>query len=213
MDASSSQSIIEIYAQTLARGLRSLAPDERQRIVEEIRSHLIDQHAAGRLDDSLAALGPPSELARSFMDDHDVEAALSKPFGWELLAVVADRSTRSVGAAMTGFGALACYLLSGGFALVALVKPVLPRNVGLWTGPEGIRFGAFFGGDMPPGQEALGYLIIPVAVGGAFLFYLVAHRILRRGARRLIRHPLLGIRPGLSQAGVSSIMQPRPEDV
>jgi hypothetical protein len=60
----------ETYLRQLDRELWPLSSEERETILLELRGHLIGRAAQGeeRLAEALAALGPPPELARAFVD-------------------------------------------------------------------------------------------------------------------------------------------------
>lgn len=177
----------EDYARRLDAGLKRLPAEERERIVLEIRSHLVERAAGGALDASLAALGRPEHLARTFVEDHQMTTALARSSPAPLLLTVLDRATRSVAAAVIGFGALSLYLLSFAFALVAVLKPLFPEHVGFWLEP--LKFGAFVG-DSPASPELLGWKIIPVALGLAAACWFLAGPVLRRGAQRFLTRPV-----------------------
>jgi uncharacterized membrane protein len=181
----------EDYARRLDAGLKRLPTEERERIVLEIRGHLAERAAAGALDASLSALGRPELLARTFVEDHQMTTALAQTNPTALLVTVLDRATRSVAAAVIGFGALSLYLLSIGFALVAVLKPLFPEHVGFWLDP--LKFGAFVGETLPAGPELLGWKIVPVAAGLAIACWFLAGPVLRRGAQRFLTRPVFRV--------------------
>ena len=62
--------VVDRYLARLAEGLNSLAPDDRQEIVQEIRHHITDAVAAGKpLDAVLESLGSAEALARAYAVD------------------------------------------------------------------------------------------------------------------------------------------------
>lgn len=59
--------VAERYLDQLARHLASLAAEDRQEVLQDIRSHLAEATAAGKpLDAVIASLGPAEELARAY---------------------------------------------------------------------------------------------------------------------------------------------------
>lgn len=59
--------VVDRYLAKLAEGLSSLAPEDRQEIVQEIRHHITDAVAAGKpLDAVLESLGSAEGLARAY---------------------------------------------------------------------------------------------------------------------------------------------------
>jgi uncharacterized membrane protein len=58
---------LERYVTRLETALAQLAPDERQQVLQDIRSHIVDSLDAGKpLDAVLGALGSADDLARAY---------------------------------------------------------------------------------------------------------------------------------------------------
>jgi uncharacterized membrane protein len=169
----------ELYLHAFRRGLLALPEDERASIIAEVREQIADQATLGAesLGKLLARLGPPDQLARHFTLSFELAAAVNRanPFG--LLMAVLSAATRNLWALAGGLGAAFCYVLSAGFALIALLKPVLPQYTGFWITSRGdVVMGVV---TSHSGTEYLGYWIIPVAVVGAILCFLIANTLLR----------------------------------
>jgi uncharacterized membrane protein len=174
------------YLSALQRALRPLPLEERQPIVSEIESHLADRAAQGALAAAIFALGAPEILATTDLEDRAVRRALANPAPFRLLLGVLTRSGRNLLAITDGFIALVFYAIALAFALMAVLKPFTPQNVGFWTGGGGINFGAVFGQPIPA-DERLGYCIIPIAIAGGVAAYMAATLLLRRAGRMLLR--------------------------
>ncbi|WP_148293651.1 hypothetical protein [Azospirillum sp. B4] len=181
-----------LYLRRLGWALRPLPDGDRQRIVLEIQAHLTDRLGQGQaaLDDALRKLGPPHDFARAFVQEFELSGALAGTSPLPLVLALLDRGGRSAVSLMAGLGAFVLYMIGGAFAVTALLKPIIPGQVGLWAGPHGaVQFGVTSAGVWDPSAELLGYGIIPVALLLAGLCYVLGTRLLRRGARALLADP------------------------
>ena len=179
-----STEVLEFLAE-LSAALRALPQADRAEIVREIESHLLERDQAGDLDAALAALGRPQTFARNYLADRAMNQALTQPNPMTLLFAVLNRAGRSALACIVGFAACVLYLLSGSFALLVVLKQVTPNNVGWWSSPGHLMFGAIYG-THPAGPELLGYWIIPLAAAAAVLCYLCATMLLKMVGRILV---------------------------
>jgi hypothetical protein len=180
----------ETYLSQLGRELHPLPAGERTRILQEIGGHLAERAEVGpeMLHATIVGLGTPRSLAQGFMDDRALAGALEKRSNLRLLWVILRRAVRGVGAAVVGTAGALLYLLSIGFALVAVIKPILPAQTGMWLDPNGgvSNFGVM--GDYPRHEpEILGWWIIPISLAAAVALWLMAGWVLRRGGRLLLR--------------------------
>jgi len=178
---------VRTYLDRLARALRVLPLEDRAAILAEIESHIADRISGGRsVDDALASLGDPAELAQAYLDQYKLEDALSRASNASLMAAILERATRNLLALVTGLGALMLYLLAVSFAAVAVLKPVMPQNVGFFWGNAAVVFGIL---DKAPAgtPELLGYGIIPISVVACVLCYLAGTALMRFGGRLLLR--------------------------
>jgi uncharacterized membrane protein len=178
---------IRHYLDCLTRALRILPPEDRTAIIAEIESHIADRIAEGSsVADTLSSLGDPVELARAYLEQYKLEDALARSSNLSLMAAILERATRNILALATGLVALMLYLFAVSFAAVAVLKPVLPQNVGFWWGKTAFLFGIM---DKAPADtpELLGYGIIPIAVAACVLCYLAGTALMRFGGRLLLR--------------------------
>jgi hypothetical protein len=97
-----------------------------------------------------------------------------------------ERAGRSLAAGVAGLAAVSLYLFAASFIVLAALKPVIPQQVGMWTGPGTFTFAIL---DKPPtnGTEVLGYGIIPVAIILGVLCFLTGRALTRLGGRILLR--------------------------
>lgn len=181
---------VDTYLAQLERELQPLPADERGRILQEIGGHLAERGAAGpeTLHATIVGLGTPRALARSFLDDRALTGALETRAGPRILLAVLRLAWRSAVAIVVGFVGVVLYAISIGFGLVAVMKPITPRNVGLWAGPDGRleNFGIIYGATHD-GPELLGWSVIPIAAIAAVALWLAAGWAMRRGGRLLQR--------------------------
>jgi hypothetical protein len=134
--------VVTQYLVRLEKAFRHVAPAERDELVEEVRSHVLERmEAAPRVteqvvNDILRALGDPKELA----SQHKTEAMLRRAVGsrspWVLLRSTMRWATTGTAGLIallvvtTGYGSAAvCYLS-------VFLKPLFPARVGLWLRPE-----------------------------------------------------------------------------
>lgn len=176
------------YLAKLERALRSLPADERRSILAEIKSHIEDRTAATGLpvSDALESLGDPIELAQSYLEQRKLEDAVVRSAHGTLLITILEKTGRSVVAGLLGLFALVFYLCTIVFAAMAVLKPILPQNVGYWSGPH---IHAFAIVDKAPENtvEVLGYAIIPVAIALGLAFFFLGRALTRLGGRVLLR--------------------------
>ena len=77
---------IEDYAGRLRKSLVGFSVSEREEIVEEIRTHVHDRVASGlSVDDTLARLGTPEDLAKNYRSGALVRRAKSSFSPWTIL--------------------------------------------------------------------------------------------------------------------------------
>lgn len=179
---------LDDYLAKLERALRSLPADERASIIAEIRSHIEDRMAATQISAQLVLedLGDPLELAQAFLDQRKLEDAVVRSAHGPLLIAILERAGRSIVAAILGLFAVTFYLCVPAFAAMAVLKPIVPQNVGLWWGPNLHAFAML---DHPPAgtQEVLGYALIPVVIVLGVVAFLIGRALTRLGGRVLLR--------------------------
>ena len=183
------ESRVRGYLYVLERSMRAavsghLANDA----VREVESHIRERvdgsdgtpNERDALEDILTRLGSPTTVARAYSLEMVMEEAA---VGGRLLPVM--RSLLHAAASgVRGFLiaiALFCgYMIGASFVALAALKPVFPRNVGLWF-KDGVprSFGAEF--PAPQGMELVGgYWVIPVALIAGIAILLAVHRAARR---------------------------------
>jgi hypothetical protein len=194
------ESRVRGYLYVLERSLRAFLPREvAADAVREVESHILERVAAvdampnqrDALERVLAELGPPLQVARAYADELTVDEAISTGRVMAVTRAVLRLATTGVIAFFATIALFVGYVLGIAFALIAILQPIFPRNVGLWTrGGLPMSFGAQF----PAPADAVlitGYWIIPLAVLVSVGIVLLTHRAARAWLRwwRVNRRP------------------------
>ena len=170
---------IEQYLKAFARCLAPLPRDDRNEIVREARSHLVDSISDGAsAGDATAALGEPSRYARRFVDSYSMDVALASNSAIRMLLTAGSFIGRSIGAFIGFHVLLLLFSMAVALLLMALVKPFAPEYVGLWSSDDGITFGLILSPD-PMSIERLGWWIVPLGLLGSGLLVIVTRRLLK----------------------------------
>ena len=171
---SSNELQIDNYLRTLREQLTGMSVADREEIVREISVHIREsaEEPNSSIDDILARLGSPEDLAALYRKERLLERA-RKSFSPVLML----RATLHL--AKRGIQGLVLFMLTltgyvGGFAFVitGILKPIFPRQIGLWVGPGTFDFGFHIPTPFDPIHEVLGDWYMPVvfALGGLLLW-------------------------------------------
>jgi hypothetical protein len=164
---------VEDYLARVRKGLAGLSAKAASEIVEELRSHILEKAAPngdatpGAVEDVLAALGKPEELAAQYMADDLLERAASNGSPRLFLRGLLLWASLSAGGIFVLIGCVVGYFLGGAFMLCAILKPLHPQSAGLWQLPDeahsySLRLG--FGSVPVGGTELLGWWMVPVGL-------------------------------------------------
>lgn len=181
---------LETYLKRLRWALAGLPEEDRNEIVLETRSHFLDRLEGPRAVPFATVaqeLGAPEEYARRFRENYEISAALGSGSAFHMLHAVARLLGRSLQAFVGFFFFLFLYLNSVAFLLVAILKPVFPENMGLWTSSrEPLFLFGFVEDPARPGlSEHLGWWLVPVSLAICVLLYWLATVLLRKFLRSL----------------------------
>ena len=186
------ESRVRGYLYVLERSLRaSVSSTLAADAVREVESHIRDRVAESpgipnerdALEGILTRLGSPATVARAYSLEMIMEEAA---IGGRVAAVF-----RSLfhGAGIGVVEFLTAMLLFTGYAsgwafvMTALLKPIFPNNVGVWT-HEGFSIGAEF--PAPAGVTPLGgYWVIPIFLLIGMGILVLTHRFARRWIARM----------------------------
>lgn len=179
--------VIADYVRRLRWSLQAIPAEDRDGLVREIESHLTDSLAAGRetLDAAIASMWPPHALAARYVQEFRLAGALGQDRAPPLIQALLIRSGRSMAAFGGVLAAMLLYLFALCFAAVAIVKPLFPSHVGLWSLPQGSAFGILT--DPPAAPEMMGLWVLPIALAGALACYALATLVLRGTGRHVLR--------------------------
>lgn len=162
---------IDTYMGRLHDALEKLLPSDREDILREIHTHMIESTAGAQnrdaaIDRVLRLLGTPEELAGRYITEN-LLARASRSFSPVVLlhtcwrwAKIGTKGTLAFLFAL--FGYATALALTG----TVFLKPFMPTRVGMWIGPEGFDIG------MPAHpermHELLGPYFVPVIAVVAF---------------------------------------------
>jgi hypothetical protein len=174
---------VEAYLDRLRMALAGLSRDATSEILEELRGHILEKAALNgdncevtpaTIEDVVATLGSPEELAAQYLADDLLERAANSRSPLLFLRGLLRWASLSAGGVFVLLGCLVGYFLGGAFMLCAMLKPLHPQTAGLWRLADGtnsysLRLG--FGG-VPAGTELLGWWIVPLGllIGGGLCF-------------------------------------------
>lgn len=178
---------IDAYLGRLRGRLRGLSGGDVREIVEELRSHVADKTGAGEeltpdaVDQILAGLGSPEELANQYLTDEMLARAEVSRSPLRILESLFRWATFSVGGFFVLMGTVLGYLLGGIFMWCGVLKIVHPQTAGLWLIPDGagdvqvsVRLG--FLGPPAGGRELLGWWILPIGLAAGCALVLLTTR-------------------------------------
>jgi len=164
---------IENYLGKLRRNLRGLRDDDVRDIVEELRSHILDKASEQNLDEVLAGLGTPEDLASQYATDSQFARAEVSRTPWSILKSLFRWASLSVAGFFVLMGSLLGYFVGVVLILCGYLKLVHPQTAGIWTtrdAMDDLQISVHLGfGSAPTGaHEVLGWWIVPIGVLGGF---------------------------------------------
>jgi uncharacterized membrane protein len=169
MSDRSKDSKLAEYARKLRWALSALPEADRDGILAEMRSHVLDRIDAGAtIDEALAALGSPESYAREFRDSYAVATAISSRRLPQLLSALLHNVARSAAVAIS---AVLIFIAWAGAAMaihLSVLKLLDPTHIGLWRSETFFFIGVI--DDPSTGQELLGPWLPAIAL----LFILIA---------------------------------------
>jgi hypothetical protein len=168
---------VEDYLARLQKRLAGLSREEAADIVVELRSHILEKAALtgeaspAAIENILAALGSPEDLAAEYMADDLLERAAGGRSPLLLLRGLLRWASLSAAGVFVLLGCMVGYFVGACFMLCAFLKPLHPHAAGLWRladqyGSYSLRLG--FGPVPAGGAELLGWWMVPLGllVGG-----------------------------------------------
>jgi hypothetical protein len=197
------------YLFLLGRSLRgSLPRDVAVDSLSEIESHIRDRFAqtqalpneAAALERVLAELGTPLRVAQAYAAELTVDEALTTGRAGAVARALWQLATTTASGFFAALGLLVGYSAGAGFVITAALKPIFPRNVGVFL-RDGVpvSIGAQFPAPPAGAEVAGGYWIVPVALAIGLAILVVTHR----GARAFLAWWRARTAGGLLKPGAS----------
>ena len=174
---------VDDFLRRFRRGLAALAPDVREDLVGEVRSHLAERLAQGKLD-LAGAFGSPEEYASHFVNAEALRAALPRGGPLRLVAVLLARVRATAVVVLVVLPLAMIEIMALALVAIGFLKPFSGGHVGLFLDSGG-GFGAL-GWVSDPGsmREVLGYAAMPIFIFLGLLLFWAGNRLLLRVARR-----------------------------
>jgi hypothetical protein len=166
------QKTIDTYLAALRKQLRELMEEDATDIVDEIRAHILDKTSNGgspeKVSATLAALGTPEELASRYRTEEWLRRAQLTRSPLVSLRSLLHWATLSFTGIVVFLVSVFGYALGGALVVFAMLKAAFPRATGLWKtvspdGTWGLNL-SFSSGTPPPGQELLGWWVLPIGL-------------------------------------------------
>lgn len=158
---------IESYLADLHEALKDVRREERDEILREIRTHILDSlRDTPQVETVLRGLGAPERLAEQYQTEVLLTQASHSFSPWLLLSTAWRWAHTGVRGFVVFLVAMVGYLMALGLLLTVLLKPFFPDRIGLWVGHGDFVFGAT--GRTAGVHDVLGSLYIPVAMLLAF---------------------------------------------
>ena len=160
---------IDRYLLRFRLALGAVAPADKEEIVSEIRSHIVD-----RLEDSsvpigdvvdrtLAALGTPEALAARYQTEGLLQRASTSISPLLLLRATMRWAMTGIVGFFAFLALFVGYFTAGAFYVSAILKPFFPDHVGLYWGPTTYGISVRLPGE-PPATDLLGMWFSPVCL-------------------------------------------------
>jgi HAAS len=214
MSTDRAMAAVNQYVARLQKAFAHVPSAERDELVEEVRSHVLERIAAEPhvtedvVSGILRAVGDPEELASQHGTQDMLRRAATSRSPWVLLTSTVRWATTGIAGVIALFVTLTGYGCAAVCYLCVLLKPLFPARIGLWLSAEhfatlGYWDGRFSGthvygisvrppvsfvlgtlGPTGPVRELLGPWLIPVAFLGGGLFVVATTLLTRRFIRR-----------------------------
>jgi hypothetical protein len=160
---------IETYLARLDEALKGMRREQRDEILKEIRTHILDSlpdNPQAAIEPVLRALGAPERLAEHYRTEFLLAQASHSFSPWLLLSTAWRWAHTGVRGFVVFLVAALGYGAAVTFLITVLLKPFLPNQVGLWVGRGTLEFGT--PGHRAGLHEVLGNSYIPVTMLLAF---------------------------------------------
>lgn len=172
----------DAFLEGLRRGLVAMPKEERDDVVEEIRSHLLERQAQGK-ENLLEGFDSAEALAADFVAERSLRGALSLGTPWAFARALAISARDSFATLLLLVGLVLGQVVAFFCLLTAVMKLFSPADFGLWAGN-----GSFYIGRRTESvQELLGLWGFPLLLALGVLLFWGSNRGLRALARWRLR--------------------------
>ena len=162
---------VDEYCKRLSKALHKLPAPEREDLIREVRSHILERVEAGpevtteALAKILREVGEPKDLAAEYRIQAALHDATRSEITWALRPWMLLRATLRWGlTSVAGFVAFLVTVAGYGCALVfylcALLKPIFPSHIGLWLAAQRTLSLGYWNGRLT-GAEVYGMSVRP----------------------------------------------------
>ena len=175
MSTDSAMALVNQYLARLEKAFGHVPSAERDELVEEVRSHVLERieaepHATEQVvNEILRAVGDPDELASQHKTEAMLRRAVRSRSPWVLLRSTLRWARTGIAGLISLFVTMAGYGSAAVCYLSVFLKPLFPARIGLWLRPEhtltlGYWDGRFSGTEVygisvrPPASFVLGTL-------------------------------------------------------
>lgn len=166
----------EQFLKSLRQGLSTLDEKERDEIVTELRSHLLDRQAQGKTD-LLEGFEAPEILASAFLSEYALRGALAQGTSWAMGRALLIAARDSALVLLIVCPLILLQLCGACFIALGLLKPMMPGRIGMWVGAGNLNLG--FSDPSPQVHEVLGWWAIPVLLAVGFIVLWLSNRAMR----------------------------------
>jgi uncharacterized membrane protein len=156
----------EQYCRRLWKALQKVPSPEREEIVREVRSHILERVEAEPkitqevLAKILQAVGDPKELAAEYRTQAMLRQATRSRSPWVLLRATLRWAAKSLAGFVAFLATAMGYGCAAVFFLCALLRPVFPSRIGLWLAPQRTLSFGYWNGRLS-GAELYGISVRP----------------------------------------------------
>ena len=162
---------VDEYCQRLSKALHKLPAPERDDLIQEVRSHILErveaepEVTADVLSRIFRTVGDPKELAAEYRTQAMLREATRKKALWVLRPWVLLRATlrwgvTSIAGLIAFFVTVIGYGCGTVFLLCAFLKPFFPSRIGLWLAAQHMLSLGYWNGRLS-GAEFYGFSVRP----------------------------------------------------
>lgn len=178
-----SQIEVDDFLRRFRRGLTTLPADIREDLVGEVRSHIEERLAQGKLD-LAGAFGSPEEYASRFVTEGALRTAVARGTPLQLIAVLLGKVRGTAVVVFVVLPLAVVEIIALALAAIGFLKPFSSSHIGLFLKANGSLGLLGWGSDTSSMHEVLGYTAMPIFIFSGLLLFWICNRLLLGVARR-----------------------------